>query len=74
MTTSGFVPPARRAILSSGDLDVYRGVWPAYGWGGANPNVADDEGNTPLHLCNSPELMTALLEAEADPNATNKVT
>ena len=41
--------------------------------GGASPNVADNEGNTPLHLCNSPELMTALLEAEADPNATNKV-
>ena len=41
--------------------------------GGASPNVADNEGNTPLHLCNSPELMTALLEAEADPNARNKV-
>ena len=41
--------------------------------GGASPNVADNEGNTPLHLCNSPESMTALLEAEADPNVTNKV-
>ena len=41
---------------------------------GANPNVANQEGNTPLHLCDSLELMDALFNAKADPNATNKVT
>ena len=41
---------------------------------GTNWNVADKQGNKPLHLCSSAELMAALLQAGADPNATNKVT
>ena len=41
--------------------------------GKANPNVANKDGDTPLHLCESSELMAALLNAGADPNATNQV-
>jgi hypothetical protein len=41
---------------------------------GINWNVADKEGNTPLHLCESPEVMAMLLQAKADPNAMNQVT
>jgi ankyrin repeat protein len=40
----------------------------------ANPNVKDKEGNTPLHVCETLELMAALIQAHADPNATNQVT
>ena len=40
---------------------------------GINWNVADEEGNTALHLCESPKIMTMLLQAKADPNATNQV-
>ena len=36
--------------------------------------MADKEGNTPLHLCDSLELMDALFKTNAEPNATNKVT
>ena len=41
---------------------------------GTNWNVADKQGNKPLHLCSSAELMAALLQASADLNTTNKVT
>ena len=41
--------------------------------GGANLGVADKEGNTPLHVCDSPELMAALLTRGGDPNVTNQV-
>ena len=41
--------------------------------GGANPNVVDDQGNSPLHTANEPELMAALLAASANPNANDKV-
>ena len=41
--------------------------------GKADPDVADKDGNTPLHSAKSSELMTALLTAGLDPNATNKV-
>ena len=41
--------------------------------GKADPNVADKRGNTPLHLCKSAELMTALLKAGAVLEAANKV-
>ena len=40
---------------------------------GANPNVADKDGNAPLHEAGSAELMTALLEHGADLEAANKV-
>ena len=44
---------------------------------GVNWNVADREGNTPLHLCDhlcdSPDHIASLLQADANPNATNKV-
>ena len=40
---------------------------------GANPNVADKDGNTPLHEASSAELMAALLEHGADLEAANKV-
>ena len=40
---------------------------------GANPNVADKDGNTPLHEAGSIELMTALLEQGADLEVANKV-
>ena len=44
---------------------------------GVNWNVADREGNTPLHLCDhlcdSPDHVALLLQADANPNATNKV-
>ena len=43
---------------------------------GANPNVADKDGNTPLHEADSVELMAALLEHGwhgADLEAANKV-
>ena len=40
---------------------------------GANPNVADKDGNTPLHEAGSAELMTALLERGADLEVANKV-
>ena len=40
---------------------------------GANPNVADKDGNTPLHAAESSELMAALLEHGADLEAANKV-
>ena len=45
----------------------------AIGTHGVNWNVADREGNTPLHLCDSPNHMALLLQADANPNATNKV-
>ena len=41
--------------------------------GGANPSVADKEGNTFMHTTDSPELMAALLTHGGDPNVTNKV-
>ena len=45
---------------------------------GVNWNVADREGNTPLHLCDhlcdSPDHIASLLQTDANPNATNKVT
>ena len=41
--------------------------------GKADPTVADKDGNTGLHCAKTSELMTALLAAGADPNATNKV-
>mgnify|MGYP001982502313 CR=1 FL=1 len=41
--------------------------------GGANPNLTDTEGNTSLHVCESPELMAALLTRGGDPNVTNQV-
>ena len=40
---------------------------------GANPNVADKGGDTPLHAAESSELMAALLEHGADLEAANKV-
>ena len=45
----------------------------AIGTHGVNWNVADREGNTPLHLCDSPDHMAVLLQADVNPNATNKV-
>ena len=41
--------------------------------GGANPAAADKEGNTLLHMTDSPELMAALLTRGGDPNVTNQV-
>ena len=41
---------------------------------GINWNVADEKGNTPLHLCKSLKVMAMLLQAKADPNAMNQVT
>ena len=40
---------------------------------GANPNVADKDGNTLLHEADTVELMTALLEHGADLEVANKV-
>ena len=40
---------------------------------GATPNVADKDGNTPLHEGKSVELMTALLEHGSDLEVANKV-
>ena len=40
---------------------------------GANANVADKDGNTPLHEADSLELTAALLAAGADPTAANQV-
>ena len=40
---------------------------------GANPNVADKDGNTPLHEADTVELMTALLEHGADLEVANRV-
>ena len=43
--------------------------------GGANPDVVmDEQGNTLLHLSDSTDMIAALFQAKADPNATNKVT
>ena len=39
--------------------------------GGAYPDVKDNEGNTPLHVCKTLEKMTVLLQAGADPNAAD---
>ena len=41
--------------------------------GGAEPNVADKDGNTPLHTAQSSELVIALLERGAVLEAANKV-
>ena len=38
-----------------------------------DPNVANEKGNTPIHLCKVPELMILLLENKGDPMARNKV-
>ena len=40
---------------------------------GANPDMADKEGNTLMHTAESPELMAALLTRGGDPNLTNQV-
>ena len=40
---------------------------------GANPNVADKDGNTPLHEAGSAELVTALVEHGLDLEVGNKV-
>ena len=43
--------------------------------GGANPDaVMDEQGNTLLHLSDSTDMIAALFQAKANPNATNKVT
>ena len=39
--------------------------------GGADPNVANTNGNTPLHYASDPEASIALVEAGADPNREN---
>ncbi len=39
---------------------------------GADPNVRDSEGNTPLHRTNSAAAARALIAGGADPNARNK--
>ena len=41
--------------------------------GKADPTVVDSDGNTLLHTAKTSELMTRLLTAGLDPNATNKV-
>ena len=40
---------------------------------GADPNVADEEGHTFMHVCDSLDLMATLLKHGADPSATSKV-
>ena len=40
---------------------------------GADPNVTDGEGNTPLHKCELGEMAAALLQAGGDPNTANQV-
>ena len=40
---------------------------------GVSPNVTDGKGNTPLHVCESAEVMAALLKAGGDPNTANQV-
>ena len=40
---------------------------------GASPTVTDDKGDTPLHVCESAEVMAVLLEHGADLEAADKV-
>ena len=40
---------------------------------GANPNVQNSDGNTPLHLWDTPDVITALLKHGAKSDVTNKV-
>lgn len=39
----------------------------------ANPNAATKDGDTPLHLCDTPEAAAAILKHGGNPNALNKV-
>lgn len=38
---------------------------------GADPNLADADGDTPLHLCESAEIAQTLIAAGANPHARN---
>ncbi len=38
---------------------------------GANPNLRDEDGDTPLHVCEAPDVAELLIAHGADPTAVN---
>lgn len=38
---------------------------------GADPNLADEDGDTPLHVCENAEIAQRLIAAGANPHARN---
>ena len=60
---------ALHAAVQTGHEPVVRVLLEA----GASPNVANSAGDTPLHTCESAELMAALIKAGGDANAANWV-
>jgi hypothetical protein len=60
-------PPDSHAAVSYGHIELIQLLMSA----GANPNLRDSEGDTPLHFCELPEVAELLILNGADPAAVN---